>query len=133
MAKSYRTLQEKLAARRAGDATREARFAAYQSEARHAVALADLRRARNLTQQQLAHALDTTQSGISRLEHQTDLYLSTLRSFIEAMGGHLEIEAVFADQRLPIKIEADDDLADGEAADDRAAAQLSLAGVRSAH
>jgi len=50
----------------------------------------------------LANALDTTQSGVSRIEHQTDLYLSTLRSYIEAMGGSLEVSAVFPDGKVLI-------------------------------
>ena len=48
--------------------------------------LLELRRARNLSQEKLAQALETTQGEISKIEHRTDLYLSTLRNYIEAMG-----------------------------------------------
>ncbi len=65
--------------------------------------LAELRKARELTQTQLAAALETTQPGISMIEHRTDLYLSTLRSYVEALGGRLEILAVFPDAAVPIK------------------------------
>ena len=34
----------------------------------------------------------------------SDIYLSTLRSYVEALGGHLEIAAVFGDERLPVKV-----------------------------
>jgi transcriptional regulator with XRE-family HTH domain len=75
---------------------------AYKAELLTSVTLAELRKARELTQVALANALDTTQSGVSRIEHQTDLYLSTLRSYIEAMGGSLEVSAVFPDGKVLI-------------------------------
>lgn len=90
------------------DPERKARYEALEREAKHeadrAVALADLRRARQLTQQQLAQSLQTTQAGISRLEHQADLYLSTLRRYVEAMGGDLELVARFGSERVPFTI-----------------------------
>jgi DNA-binding XRE family transcriptional regulator len=69
-----------------------------------ALALAQLRQARHLTQVQLAETLGISQGNVSRLETRNDIYLSTLRSYIEALGGHLEIAAVFDDQRLPVNI-----------------------------
>lgn len=65
--------------------------------------LAELRRARDMTQKQLAASLETTQPGISAIERRTDLYLSTLRSYVEALGGHLELTAVFPDAAVPIR------------------------------
>jgi DNA-binding XRE family transcriptional regulator len=56
-----------------------------------------LRNARNLTQQSLAKALNVNQSEISKIENRTDVYVSTLASYVEAMGGKLEIRAVFGD------------------------------------
>jgi transcriptional regulator with XRE-family HTH domain len=85
-----------------GDREREARVAQYRREFQDAISLADLRRARELTQAQLGMALDMPQSAVSRLERQTDLYVSTLRSYVEAMGGELVIEALFDDKRLVI-------------------------------
>jgi hypothetical protein len=46
---------------------------------------------------QLAAALGVSQAQVSRIENQTDLYLSTLRSYVEAMGGELQLRAVFPD------------------------------------
>lgn len=63
----------------------------------HRQTLGALRRARALTQTQLAQSLDVTQAQVSRIESQADLYLSTLRSYVEAMGGELELRVVFAD------------------------------------
>ena len=59
------------------------------------MSLRDLRQALKLTQERLAEALDIGQDGISRLEKRSDLLISTLRSYIEAMGGHLELIAEF--------------------------------------
>jgi len=67
-----------------------------------ASSLSDVRRARELTQVQLAESMETTQPAISRIEHQTDLYVRTLRSYIEAMGGELEIAAVFPESKVVI-------------------------------
>ena len=65
--------------------------------------LRDLRKARALTQAQISQALNMSQDGVSRLERRSDLLLSTLRSYIEAMGGKLKISAEFPD-RAPVSI-----------------------------
>ncbi|HET8628477.1 MAG TPA: XRE family transcriptional regulator [Thermomicrobiales bacterium] len=67
-------------------------------------ALSEIRCARALTQANLAKALEVSQAQVSRIEHQSDLYLSTLESYIQAMGGHLELVAVFDDERVPIAL-----------------------------
>lgn len=59
--------------------------------------LQELREARQLTQQQLAEHMKSGQAAVSKLERRTDMYVSTLRRFIEAMGGELEIIAHFPD------------------------------------
>jgi DNA-binding XRE family transcriptional regulator len=59
--------------------------------------LDELRAARTMTQEQLAKILNTNQAAVSKLERRADMYLSTLRGFIRAMGGDLEIRAVFPD------------------------------------
>jgi len=61
------------------------------------MALEELRSARQLTQADLAEMLDVPQSSISRIERRADMYLSTLRNYIGAMGGVLQIQAVFPD------------------------------------
>lgn len=57
--------------------------------------LVELRRQLNLTQEALADALGTSQASVSKLERRSDIYLSTLRRYVEAMGGELEITARF--------------------------------------
>jgi transcriptional regulator with XRE-family HTH domain len=71
------------------------RVKARSGELLRAMALADLRRAQARTQQQLAETLSVNQAWISRVERQTDMYLSTLRGYIEALGGELELSARF--------------------------------------
>lgn len=64
--------------------------------------LQELPRARGLSQETLAAALKVRQASISKLERRTDMYISTLRSHIEAMGGELEIIARFPDGEVRI-------------------------------
>ena len=64
--------------------------------------LHELRQARLLSQQELAKVLEVNQAAISKIEHRTDLYVSTLRNYIEAMGGSLEIVATFPDGQVKI-------------------------------
>lgn len=54
-----------------------------------------LRAARELTQERLAEVLQVRQSEVSKIERRTDMYLSTLASYVKAMGGTLEIRAAF--------------------------------------
>ncbi|MBI5074407.1 MAG: XRE family transcriptional regulator [Nitrospirae bacterium] len=64
--------------------------------------LQELRQARHLSQMQLANVLHVQQGAISKLERRTDMYVSTLRSFIKAMGGDLKIIAQFPDGEIQI-------------------------------
>jgi DNA-binding XRE family transcriptional regulator len=101
--KNYENLRARVLAR-PGAAERVEQ---YRQELLAQLTLAELREARALTQKQLAAALNTTQSGISRIEHETDLYLSTLRKYVEALGGELRLEVVFADGAVSITTLAD--------------------------
>ncbi len=66
--------------------------------------LEQLRSARSLTQTNMAQALGVNQSAVSKIEKRTDMYLSTLRSYVEAMGGSLEIRAVFPDGSVRVDV-----------------------------
>ena len=77
------------------------------------LSLAELRRARALTQDQLAADLHVGQASIAKLERRTDMYLSTLRRFVEAMGGELDIVARFPDQHS-VKLRGIGELAEDE-------------------
>lgn len=60
--------------------------------------LRDMRKARELTQERMAELLNIRQDSVSRLEKRTDLLLSTLRSYVKAMGGELQLIAEFPDR-----------------------------------
>ena len=64
--------------------------------------LNELRQARGLSQKMLAEVLHVQQPAIAKIEKRTDMYISTLRSHIEAMGGQLDIVARFPDGALKI-------------------------------
>jgi transcriptional regulator with XRE-family HTH domain len=96
-----KTLDEKLAelpaARRAKiEARTEALIAEEKS-------LRDLRRARTLTQKRMAKKLGIGQESVSKLESRSDMMLSTLRNYVEAMGGRLNLIAEFPD-RPPVAL-----------------------------
>lgn len=99
--KKFDTLRAKVDA----DPVRRARVDAGKAEVLREqldMRLAELRKLRDITQAELAEALATTQSGISRIEHQDDVHLSTLLRYVHALGGELEVTAVFDDERIPI-------------------------------
>ena len=64
--------------------------------------LNELRQARGLSQKMLAEVLHVQQPSIAKIEKRTDMYLSTLRSHIEAMGGQLEVVARFPEGTVKI-------------------------------
>jgi len=89
MAKNFKELQGKMSP------ARRARNEAAAQEMIREMALDELRAARELTQEQLAELYHVTQPTIAKIERRADMYLSTLRGVIKAMGGHLEIRAIF--------------------------------------
>lgn len=75
-----------------------------EARAMELATLKDLRQAAQQTQEQLAVALGVGQDTISRLEKRSDMLLSTLRHYVESMGGKLELVAQFPN-RPPVVIE----------------------------
>lgn len=69
--------------------------------------LNELRQARGLSQKTLSEVLHVQQPAIAKMEKRTDMYISTLRSHIEAMGGQLEVIARFPDGAVKISNFAD--------------------------
>ena len=88
MAKDFKELQAKMspAARARSEAKAERMI--------REMALDELRMALELTQEQLAEVLHVRQAAISKVERRSDMFISTLRKIIEAMGGELEIRAI---------------------------------------
>jgi DNA-binding transcriptional regulator YiaG len=96
MAKSFKTLKHKLseaAQKKASDKT------IILLKEMH---LQELRQSRYLSQERIAEILKTKQANISRLEQRSDMHVSTLRTYIEAMGGKLDIVAIFPEGEVHI-------------------------------
>jgi len=89
MTKNFKTLREKMSPQAQQRSVEKAEALIRD------MPLDELRSARNLTQEQLAKALGVEQAAVSRMERRTDMYISTLQTAIKAMGGDLEIRAVF--------------------------------------
>lgn len=67
--------------------------------------LAQLRKARGLTQEAVAELLGVSQAEVSKMERRSEMYIGTLKKFIEAMNGELVLAARFADGvEVPIKL-----------------------------
>jgi DNA-binding XRE family transcriptional regulator len=64
--------------------------------------LGALRRRRRVSQAVVADALDVSQPNISRIEQQDDIRLSTLGHYVAALGGRLEVRAVFDDESVEL-------------------------------
>lgn len=80
----------------------QARAAAKAAEMLAEMPLNELRQARGLSQKMLAEVLHVQQPSIAKIEKRTDMYISTLRSHIQAMGGELEVIARFPDGAVRI-------------------------------
>lgn len=91
MAKSFNELRKKMSPER------RARNEAGTQEILHELRLNELRRALQLSQEQIAELLNVKQSTISKMEHNTDILISTLRRYLGAMGVRLVIRAEFPD------------------------------------
>lgn len=88
---------------------RRARVDAKTAELRSAMLLHELRQARALTQKALGESLNVNQPAVAKLERRTDMYVSKLRAYIEAMGGELSIVARFPHGDVAITNFADQD------------------------
>jgi transcriptional regulator with XRE-family HTH domain len=96
MARNFNTLLAKMSPER------RKRIEDLAQDHRANMALDELREARQLTQTSLADILGINQAAVSKMERRTDMYISTLRSVIRAMGGRLRIEAVFPEGKVEI-------------------------------
>lgn len=96
MAKKFNDLIKKMPEKRRKKITNQANTLLLE------MALQDLRKSRNLTQKDLAKFLDVNQSALSKMEHQQDINISTLRNIVQAMGGSLKLVATFPDDEIII-------------------------------
>ena len=70
---------------------------------RREMTLAELRQARQLTQEALGATLHVGQPAVAKLEKRTDMYVGNLRRFVEAMGGELDVVARFPEGSVKIR------------------------------
>jgi DNA-binding XRE family transcriptional regulator len=96
MARNYNELRARM------DPARRTRNDGLVRQEIQRMALEELRAAKRLTQADMAEVLEVPQSSISRIERRTDMYLSTLRNYVQAMGGVLQIQAIFPDGAVVI-------------------------------
>ena len=81
---------------------RRERIEQRKEQLREEMTLSELRKAFLLTQDTLATTLHVKQAEISKIENRADMLMSTLRNFVQAMGGDLEVRAVFPDRTIEI-------------------------------
>ena len=81
---------------------RRGRIDAMKRELLAEMPLHELRRARTLTQRDMAKMLKVNQPAVSKLEQRADVYVSSLRSYVEAAGGKLKIIAEFPEGEVAI-------------------------------
>ncbi len=96
---------------------RRARIDQLAAEMRAEINLREMRRLRKLTQARLSKKLKIGQEGVSRIEKRTDLYLSTLRSYVEAVGGKLSLVVEFPDRPPVILARLGENTGRGEGGD----------------
>lgn len=96
MAKNFKTLRTKMSPES------QARSHVLAAKYRAQMPLDELREARAMTQVHLAKVLHVNQAAVSKMERRTDMYVSTLKEFVRAMGGELKITAEFPDGEVEI-------------------------------
>jgi DNA-binding XRE family transcriptional regulator len=96
MARNYNELRAKMSPESRAEVERRVQ------ETLAMMPLEELREARELTQTQLAQVLRVSQGAVSKVERRADMYISTLRSYVLAMGGELQIRAVFPEGEVII-------------------------------
>ncbi len=96
MAKSFKALRDKMSP----DARK--RSEALAKTMSGDIRLAELRNVLGLSQDELGQLLKRKQAAISRLERRSDMHVSTLREFVAALGGRLELIATFPDESFHI-------------------------------
>lgn len=99
---TWSTLRDQLRA----DPVRNERYEPMRRATADAVRLGKLRETRFKAQVRVAEAIGTTQANVSRLENRDDLYVSTLYEYVEALGGRLELRAIFPDDIVEIDVAA---------------------------
>lgn len=96
--KSFANLRRKVEA----NPERRARLDRERQYVHTILGLTAMREARGATQQQIANAWEVSQANVSQIERTPDIYLSTLGKYVAALGGKIEIRAVFPDEVITL-------------------------------
>ena len=96
MAKKFSALRAKMSPEA------QARSAARAEAALVEMQLQELRKSRDVTQIAVAREMKVEQAAVSKLEHREDMYVSTLRDYVKALGGELKLVASFPDAEIQV-------------------------------
>ena len=96
MAKNFRELRAKMSP------AAQARSAARAEATLVEMQLQELRKSRDVTQVDLAKVMKVEQAAVSKLERREDMYVSTLRDYVKALGGELKLVASFPDADIQV-------------------------------
>ena len=96
MAKTFRELRAKMSP------AAQARSAARAEATLVEMQLQELRKSRDVTQVDLAKVMKVEQAAVSKLERREDMYVSTLRDYVKALGGELKLVASFPDAEIQV-------------------------------
>jgi len=97
MARNFRELRARMQPRT------QARSAARAAAMLVDMQLRELRKARNATQVEVAMAMNIEQASVSKIERREDMYISTLREYVKALGGELKLVASFPDAQIQVQ------------------------------
>lgn len=96
MAKKFSELRAKMSPKAQARAAARAEAMLVQMQ------LQELRKARKVTQVEVAKAMSVEQAAVSKLERRDDMYVSTLREYVKALGGELKLVASFPDADIQV-------------------------------
>lgn len=97
-------LERMLAAPGMAEAVAGAQQRMHQADRAHAMGLAALRNAFELTQTELARQLGVSQTSVAKIEHRSDMLLSTLTGYVAALGGRIRLVVEFDDGEIEIEL-----------------------------
>src|SRR6188768_2904292 len=97
MARNFRELRSRMSPQA------QARSAARAAAMLVDLQLRELRKARNVTQVEVATAMNIEQASVSKIERREDMYVSTLREYVKALGGELKLVASFPDAQIQVR------------------------------
>lgn len=84
----------------------KARVAVYRHALEDALRLGELRERQGMTQKDVAEALRVSQTNVSKIERQQEIYVSTVQRYIAALGGELRLCAVLGNDEVPLELPA---------------------------